>query len=76
MREDEWIVKEIEPGDTDFVPSATEQFYRQVRTGREPEYTVAMALNAVAAIDAGLRSSHRGEVVQVEEVLDRLPRGT
>ncbi len=75
MRDDEWVVKELEPAEADEVPDAKEQFCRQVREGRTPENTLTMALYAVAAIDAGLRSARRGEAVEVEEVLESLPKG-
>jgi len=74
MRDDEWEVKELAVTETDAVPTAKEQFYRQVREARAPEHSLEMALNAVAAIDAGLRSAARGEAVEIAEVLERMPQ--
>lgn len=73
IREDEWDYKVLPITDADSMLDPKEQFYRQVRHGETPDFTTDLALHAVTPVDAGLRAAARGEVVEIDEVLERLP---
>ncbi len=73
IRDEDWIVNEIKPTDTDYTPSAKEQFYRQIRNNRPPEYSTDLAIYAVATVDAARRAAQRRCAVDIEETLQQLP---
>jgi predicted dehydrogenase len=73
IRDDEWVLKDLPVTDADSMLDPKEQFYRQIRHGETPDFTTGLALYAVSVVDAGLRAAARGEVVEIDEVLERMP---